>query len=140
LSIANLRLVPDVQISALHKYPEGLDVFVFGGDEDDETVTHAPSQELDLGETWPELDQLLGERAFIGSGGRLIGEVGKGPARSFTAAEVAALSKHLNALSDGDVKKRAKRASAGVLESFAQLKAFVAAAAVKQLGMVAYLA
>ena len=79
-----LRMAPDVQLGKLNA--ESIEIFLYGAD-DEPTMTHHPSSELDLGKTWSALDALLAPIELLGHGGREVG-----PAQTFTAAQVAQLS------------------------------------------------
>jgi Domain of unknown function (DUF1877) len=107
--IGNLRLVSDEQLNDLLADPEQIEDFLYESDE-------PPSDEEDVDKAWHGIHFLLTGSAwggepplnFLVSGGREIGDVdvGYGPARGFTSAEVAEISQALGQISSDDLRGR----------------------------------
>jgi hypothetical protein len=107
--IGNLRLVSDEQLSVLFADPEQVEDFLYESDE--------PSpDEDDVDKAWHGIHFLLTGSAwdgepplnFLVAGGREIGnvDVGYGPARGFTSAEVAEIARALEKISSDDLRAR----------------------------------
>jgi hypothetical protein len=107
--IGNLRRVSDAQLAELFANPDVVEDFLYASDE--------PSpDELDIEKTWHGLHYLFAGDAwggdpplnFLVSGGREIGDidVGYGPARGFTSAEVAEIAAALDPITPDDLRSR----------------------------------
>ncbi len=155
--IGNFATAADATIEALLAEPEGIDAFLYPDDE-----AKAPPH-LDVAKAWHAIHFLLTGDAwggeppldFIASGGAPIGEVdvGYGPARAFTSAEVAAIAVALAPITEEALCARWDPSAIRAAEiyavdpdeeggyvggAFESLKAFVAAAARDRLGMIVY--
>src|SRR6185436_8759075 len=123
-----LRMAPDVQLGKLDA--ESIEIFLYGGD-DEPTMTHHPSMELDLGKTWSAIDALLAPIELLGHGGREVG-----PAQTFTAAQVTQLSAQLTALDQRALLGRFEAEKLegsfdGLYEKIRELQMFLRAAVTK---------
>jgi Domain of unknown function (DUF1877) len=108
--IGNLRLVSDEQLDKLFADPQQIDDFLYP----DEPMPGA--EEDDLDKAWHGIHFLLTGSAwggdpplnFLVAGGRQIGDVdvGYGPARGFTSADVTEISRALAQITSDDLKDR----------------------------------
>lgn len=108
--IGNLRLVSDEQLNELFADPDQVEDFLY------ESGEPSPDEEEDVDKAWQGLHFLLTGSAwngepplnFLVSGGREIGDVdvGYGPARGFTSADVAEISQALGQITSDDVRAR----------------------------------
>ena len=161
--IGNLRSISDAQLAELFANPDTVEELLYESDE------QSP-EELDIEKTWHGLHYLLAGDAwggdpplnFLVSGGREIGDVdvGYGPARGFTSAEVAEIAAALDPITSDDLRSRfdpermmaaqvypeiwdrdpAEDDAVGYLvEYFEMLKPFVRAARDDGKGLVVYL-
>ena len=165
--IGNIRLATDAEIGALLADPPRVEEFLYG---EDGELEPPDDVHLELDKSWHGIHFLLTGEAwsgtppldFIVSGGRPVGDedVGYGPARAFSSAEVARVAAALDPITaerlrerfDGQRMVRAEiypeiwaRDPADddtlgyLVEYFELLKPFVAQAAERQLGMLVYL-
>ena len=109
--IGNLRRVPDAQLTELFADPKRIEEFLYEPDEE-------PDEE-DIEKSWHAIHYLLTGSAwggdpplnFLVSGGREIGgvDVGYGPARGFTPAEVAEIAAALDPITGDDLRRHLDR-------------------------------
>ncbi|HEY3017894.1 MAG TPA: YfbM family protein [Gaiellaceae bacterium] len=107
--IGNLRLVSDPELEDLFAGPEQIEDVLYESDEP------SPDEEV-IDKAWHGLHYLLTGSAwdgdpplnFLVSGGREIGDVdvGYGPARGFTSAEVAEISEALKQVTSDQLRSR----------------------------------
>lgn len=167
--IGNFRLVEAQELERLLAEPEAIENLLCA--DDDEAGDGAPdSTQLDIDKAWHGLHFLFTGTAwegkpplnFIAGGGQEVGDVdvGYGPARAFTSAEVKEISAALTGLSTADLRKRFDPAKmmklqiypeiwdrdaadddtlAYLLEYFEQLKAFLAHGAERNFALLVYL-
>ena len=163
--IGNFRRASDAKVEALVADPESiLDYLDDDGGEDESNDVHA---DLDVDKAWHGIHFLLtgtawgGEfpLAFIVRGGREVGDVGYGPARVFSSAEVKAIATALEPLSRQALEGRFDAAAMTrldiypaiwsrpheeddtleyLLASYETLAAFVAGAAREGEGLIVY--
>lgn len=113
--LCTLRSATEAQRQALLKAPDKLEDFI-EDEEDFGDPEGATFLELDIGETWHGLQYLMTGTAWEGEppldflvrGGEDVGNIpsDEGTARVFTAEEVKALSKALDALSEDALRER----------------------------------
>jgi hypothetical protein len=152
--MGDFRLLPTETIEELAARPEGALAFLY-----DEEV--AIGDRMSVEKAWHGIHFLLNGTAwegdppldFIVRGGRDLGhDAGYGPARGFTAAELRGICKALEPFIPGILRKRFKvdamlecaiypnEWSGGegewLIDTFAQLKRFLASGALRDLGLV----
>jgi len=163
--IGNFVGASDEQIDALHRDPQTITGFLYG-DAAAGLATHDEGRHLDIDKAWHAIHFLLAGKpwsgelplGFIVSGGQPIGDVdvGYGPARSFTSAQVQEISAALSTISRADLMARwdadafdeadiygvdpdeAEREDAYVGENYESLVAFIRQLADDGLGMIVY--
>lgn len=113
--IGNFRLVQPTQLEALLEEPEGINDFLYEETEVDGDAPD-PGGMLDVDKAWHGLHFLFTGTAWEGSpplnfivaGGTEIGDVdvGYGPARAFTNAEVRNIARSLESITADDLRSR----------------------------------
>jgi hypothetical protein len=113
--IGNFRRAQEARIEALLREPEGVTDFLYE-DETDASDEGSAYADFDVDKAWHGIHFLLTGTAwegeapldFIVQGGQPIGEVdvGYGPARAFTAAEVRDITAALRAIDGRELERR----------------------------------
>ena|SRR5215831_3102813 len=165
--ICNFRLTTPEELAALEEDPEGIDDLL---DEGADAETEDEPRFHDVDKAWHGLHFLLTGTAwggepplnFIATGGEQVGEidVGYGPARRFSAEQLTAIVRALDAISEDALRARyvpRKMADAEIypdgwepsddddvglgylLEHYASLKTFLAVGAARGLGLLVFI-
>lgn len=113
--ILYLTTASDATIAELSRNPDRIEDWLYG-DQSDEAPASDDKIQLDLDKAWHAVHFLLtgnaeggsGPEAFLLEGGLTIGDVdvGYGPARAFSAAEVKAISKRLGQMSPEAMRQK----------------------------------